>query len=239
MEEATQTVVNDQTDSSTSQEVEQTRPEWLPEKFETPESLVQSYGELESKIGQKDETVRDQFLQELEQEFYNGRPASVGDYKIPESIDEELAQDNEMFNWWANEAFENGYSQEEFEAGVEKFAEFMHSRQPDIEAEYAKLGDNAQARLVAVTLWTQNNFTEEEFGAIQNLASTAEGIGVLEKIMEMQKNSSLSGHATQPASLNQDDLDEMMRDPRYWKPGERDQNFVNKVTDGFNKLYGS
>ena len=94
MEEATQTVVNDQTDSSTSQEVEQTRPEWLPEKFETPESLVQSYGELESKIGQKDETVRDQFLQELEQEFYNGRPASVGDYKIPESIDEELAQDN-------------------------------------------------------------------------------------------------------------------------------------------------
>ena len=105
--------------------------------------------------------------------------------------------------------------------------------------EKAKLGDNAQARLDAVTLWTQNNFTEEEFGAIQNLASTAEGIGVLEKIMEMQKNSSLSGHATQPATLNQDDLDEMMRDPRYWKTGERDQNFVNKVTDGFNKLYGS
>ena len=144
-----------------------------------------------------------------------------------------------MFNWWANEAFENGYSQEEFEAGIGKFAEFMNSMQPDIEAEKAKLGDNAQARLDAVTLWTQNNFTEEEFGAIQNLASTAEGIGVLEKIMEMQKNSSLGGNGTQPATLNQDDLDEMMRDPRYWKPGERDQNFVNKVTDGFNKLYGS
>ena len=238
MEEATQPQeisqeANEPTPSS------QERPEWLPEKFETPENLVQSYGELESKIGQKDESVREQFLQELETEFYNGRPADVGDYKIPESIDPELAQDNEMFNWRANEAYENGYSQEEFEAGIGKFAEFMNSMQPDITAEKVKLGDNADARLEAVTLWTQNNFNEEEFGAIQMLASTAEGVGVLEKIMEMQKSSSLSGHATAPSSISQSDLDDMMRDPRYWKPGERDQNFVNKVTEGFNKLYGS
>ena len=28
------------------------RPEWLPEKFETPEALASSYGELETKLGQ-------------------------------------------------------------------------------------------------------------------------------------------------------------------------------------------
>ena len=49
----------------------------------------------------------------------------------------------------------------------------------------------------------------------------------------------LKTKAKQVPFTDQDDLDEMMRDPRYWKPGERDQNFVNKVTDGFNKLYGS
>ncbi len=34
-----------------SQEAVSERPEWLPEKFETPEALANAYGELESKMG--------------------------------------------------------------------------------------------------------------------------------------------------------------------------------------------
>ena len=37
-------------DGSQSGAVE--RPEWLPEKFKTPEDLVSSYSHLESKLGQ-------------------------------------------------------------------------------------------------------------------------------------------------------------------------------------------
>ena len=36
------------------------RPTWLPEKFETPEALATSYGELESKIGQSRDAIRDE-----------------------------------------------------------------------------------------------------------------------------------------------------------------------------------
>ena len=91
----------------------------------------------------------------------------------------------------------------------------------------------------AVSAWTSKTFTEEELPAIQQLGSTAEGVAVLEKIMEMQKGTSFNSEGTQPSTISQEDLDNMMRDPRYWKPGERDQNFVDKVTQGFNKLYGS
>ena len=35
------------------------RPEWLPEKFDTPEAMAKAYGELESKVGQpKEETPK-------------------------------------------------------------------------------------------------------------------------------------------------------------------------------------
>jgi hypothetical protein len=238
MEEATQTQevsqeANEETLSSPA------RPDWLPEKFQTPENLVQSYSELESKIGARDESVKEDFLKELETEFYNGRPASVGEYNIPESIDEELANDNPMFQWWANEAFENGYSQEEFEAGINQFANFMDSMGPDLDAEREKLGDNAEARLNAVSAWTNKFFTEEELPAVQQLGSTAEGVAVLEKIMALQNGSSLNSLSTEPSTISQTDLDNMMKDPRYWKPGERDQGFIDKVTQGFNKLYGS
>ena len=39
--------------------------------------------------------------------------ASAGEYELPESIDPELANENELLQWWANEAWENGYNQEE------------------------------------------------------------------------------------------------------------------------------
>ena len=36
--------------------------------------------------------------------------------------------------------------------------------------------------------------------------------------------------------VSQDALDEMMRDPRYWR--QRDPEFIARVTEGFRKLYG-
>ena len=62
------------------------RPEWLAEKFNTPEDLASAYSNLESKLGQSEDTVRTTVMSELEQEFNEGRPASAGEYELPESI---------------------------------------------------------------------------------------------------------------------------------------------------------
>ena len=97
------------------------RPEWLPEKFESPEAMAKSYGELESWKGKREEDLRSELISEMEKEAYSSRPATSGDFAIPEIVDEELATDNALFQWWAEHAYENGYSQEEFEDGILQF----------------------------------------------------------------------------------------------------------------------
>ena len=65
------------------------RPEWLPEKFESPEAMAKSYGELESWKGKREEDLRSELISEMEREAYSSRPATAGDYAIPEIVDEE------------------------------------------------------------------------------------------------------------------------------------------------------
>ena len=49
----------------------------------------------------------------------------------------------------------NGYSQDEFEDGIQQFNDALEAMQPDLEAETKALGDNAEARIEAVSLWSQ------------------------------------------------------------------------------------
>jgi len=60
--QATETVVE------TQQSNEGERPEWLPEKYKSPEDLAKAYKALESKIGAKDEELRNSIMDELQQE---------------------------------------------------------------------------------------------------------------------------------------------------------------------------
>ena len=74
--------------SVTESVAEPTRPEGLPEKFNTWEDMAKSYSEMESWKGKKTEDIKAEVLQELETEAYSNRPATSGDYQIPEVLDE-------------------------------------------------------------------------------------------------------------------------------------------------------
>jgi len=73
-ESATETQVETPPQATTTV-AEPTRPEWLPEKFTKPEDMAKSYGELESKIGKKEEDIRTAIHSELEKEAFAHRPA--------------------------------------------------------------------------------------------------------------------------------------------------------------------
>ena len=115
----------------------------------------------------------------------------------------------------------------------------LNANQPDIEAEFAELGDNAQDRVNAVELWSNANFGEEHMDAIRMLGSTAKGIEVIEILMDKLKGSSVNGQASPAGVISEADLNNMMKDPRYWNPKDRDQNFIQQVNEGFGKLYGN
>jgi hypothetical protein len=113
----------------------------------------------------------------------------------------------------------------------------MMPDQPDLDAESAKLGDNAEARIEAVALWSQKNVPAELNDEIMRLGETAEGIELLEHFMGAMSDTSVSGDITAPTVLDKAELESMMKDPRYWDNTRRDAAFVKQVDEGFSKLY--
>jgi len=234
--------VNDQiTDSVTQAAPQQTdssqRPEWLPEKYKSPEDLAKAYKELEVKLGSREEDMRKKLMEELQAEAYKDRPPSAGEYSLPDFVNEEEAVNSDLLQWWADQAFENGYSQAEFEKGIEIYMKSMPAP-PDLEAERGKLGDNANQRIEAASMFATKFFPKETLPAIERLCESAEGIIALEVMMEAMKDGSFTQAANPASGMSEADLREMMKDERYWNAAKRDNDFIKKVDAGFKKIYG-
>ena len=229
-------ISNPPTTESVADPVANPRPSWLNEKFESGEDLQKSYDELSAKLGKKEEDLRNTLLQELETEAYANRPASAGDYQIPEILDEAEAATNPLLKWWADYSWSNGLSQEEFDEGIHKWAE--HTPQPNLDEVKSSLGDNANARVESAQLFMQKFFPLEMQDAVAQLGTSKEGIMALELIQEKMKGINPQQEVTQPSQLTQGDLEAAMRDPRYWDNKQRDMNYVREVEAKFKKLYG-
>lgn len=236
-EEATQEQSQER-DFVTAEDQEPPRPEWLPEKYKSPEDLAKAYKELESKIGAKESDLRTKIVEELQAEAFSERPESKGDYQLPEYVDEDLSVDNDLLSWWADHAFENGFSQAEFEQGIEMYAKASQGMQPDLEAETKKLGENAQARIEAASIFITKHVPQEALPAIERMFETHEGVLAVEAIMEAMKDGSFSAESSAPSGISEASLREMMQDERYWNPAKRDANYIKQVQEGFSRLYG-
>jgi len=213
------------------------RPEWLPEKYKTGEDLAKAYKELESKLGTKEEDFRAKFMEEIQSEAFKDRPETAGDYQLPDFVDQEQAVDNELLRWWSEHSFENGYSQDEFQKGLEMYMQASMADVPDPDVEMQKLGDNANARVEAAALFANQFFTEEHMPAIERLTETADGLQALEFIMEKMKSPSVNVDSNPVGQITEEGLRAMMEDERYWHPARRNNDYIKEVNDGFQKLY--
>lgn len=248
MEEQTETVetteIVETTETVAAPETVE-RPEWLPEKFwvegqPSYENLAKSYSELEKMRG----NMKDAVLQEIETERLGQRPESAAEYKLPEAdyLDGEQLASSPIVEWWRNFAHENGYNQEQFEAAINKYAEVEVARiQESYKQEMAALGENADARIEAVTLWMNNTFSEGQREALADACTTAEGIEAVEQIINMLKASGNIDPAAfeKPPEITRADVEKMMQDRRYWHPADRDPAFVKQVEDFFKKSFSA
>ena len=87
-------------------------------------------------------------------------------------------------------------------------------------------------------LFANQFFPEEAIPAIERMCETSEGIVALEAIMSAMKDPSVSEQNNIAANFSEVELQDMMKDERYWNPARRDDNWVNKVNEGYQKLYG-
>ena len=238
----------------TTQEVSQENtsevqiPEYIPEKFwDTDrneikvEELGASYKALEQKFGMRTEDLTKQLREDMEAERKSSVPESyeVRLPEIPQDVEITVDPEQELVKSWTEICKSHGLSQEVFDQGVAAFVNNEIAGLPNLQEEMGKLGDNAKERIEAADLWSKKYLSTDAYNAIANMASTAEGVKALEEIMGLSSNKPLPNNNTVvDVELDERDLQSMMQDPRYWKEGSKDQAYIRKVTDLYQKKYG-
>lgn len=250
-EEVTQTETQESVQEpvqATEKEQEVSRPEYVPEKFwDTDrneikvEELSASYNSLEKKLGMRTDELSKQIRTDLEQEAKTSVPEKYEIVlpEIPEEVNIEVNEDQELLKEWSNICKENNLSQDVFNKGVHAFVNNEIAGLPNLQSEMEQLGDNAKSRLEAAELWTKKYLSNEAYDAMSRLASTAEGVKAIEEIMNITKSKPLpNANTVVDAELEETDLRSMMSDPRYYDPARRDPAYYDKVTKLYEKKYG-
>jgi hypothetical protein len=223
------------------------KPEFVQDKFWDAdrkevnlENLASSYNALEKKLGSRTEDLSKQVRQDLEQERLGKVPEEykVNVPELPENVDVSVSEDMEIVQWWKDTAKQNGLSQEQFDEGVKVFIDNAMATLPDVNVEMQKLGDNSKERVEAAELWSKKNLSPEAYSTFSSIASTADGVKAIEEIMKMTKDSPMPTTPTQ-VSVTPDlgDLKSMMNDPRYYDSNKRDDSYIKRVTELYEKAY--
>lgn len=146
------------------------RPEWLPEKFKSPEDMANAYSELEKKMGQG--TNEEQPAETTED--------NEGDVQDDKPDDNENADYNAAVVDASKEFFENDgqLSEETYEklakAGLPKelVDSYAAGQQALLQSEEGEIKSVANGQFDAMAEWANDNLEQEEINAFDDIVTT-------------------------------------------------------------------
>lgn len=157
------TIVADETgpEAPVAEDNQSERPEWLPEKFNSPEDLAKSYAELEKKMSApKDDAPEDPPTEQVEPEQSTGEPQF-------DKFAEEFASSGELSNDSFDELAKMGYPREM----VETYIKGMQTAQTaDANAVMDVAGGTEGYK--ELTDWALNNMPENELQLYNQMVET-------------------------------------------------------------------
>tara|TARA_Y100001963_G_scaffold70623_1_gene98266 strand:+ start:292 stop:1044 length:753 start_codon:yes stop_codon:yes gene_type:complete len=210
-QEAAQT--QEQTQEQPQEQPQSERPEWLPEKFNSPEDMAKAYGELESKQSGKQTEESD----------------TKQDLSIPELSEKDM-------NYYSQRFAENGQLDEEDYSGLEKLGvskDMVNAYiqgQAAMQQQYTQTVYNevgGQESYQAMTEWASNSLTPEEIAVYDEAVNSGDTTKTMSAVKGLQARYQLE-NGTQPNLMQgkttgtgvqaYESLDQMkreMQDPRY------------------------
>lgn len=204
----------------------------IPEKFKTDEgalnapALLSSYKELEKKLSQgapKPNVPDSPDMYEID--------VSAAPFDVDPEINARLHQ----------AGFTQEQAQEVYNLALEKLVPVINEMAAEFQA------DREVEKLInhygGADQWKEISRQLLAFGrkalppeVLDNMASSYDGVLALEKMMKSEEPGLSPDAEVEGGSMDEKELQSMMRDPRYWKT--KDPAFVAKVTKGFKELYG-
>ncbi len=193
------------------------RPEWLPEKFSSPEDLAKSYAELEKKMSApKDDAPEDPPTEQVEPEQTTGEPQF-------DKFAEEFASSGELSDDSFDELSKMGYPKEM----VETYIKGMQAAQTADADQVMDVAGGAKG-YEELTDWAKNNMPENELLLYNQMVATGTDNAKMAVEWLMSKRESagdvepslLSGKSQAPAKDEFRSTAEVvaaMKDTRYGK----------------------
>ena len=207
------------------------------------DSLLQSYTELERKLGKMVRIPSDDSSPEERKDFYQkiGVPASAKDYQL-NIKNELLASDPDVNQRLYDLGFTNAQVQAVYDLAVEKVLPVIHQLAQDYEAtrqralleEHFGGKERFEEIVRQITTWAKQNVSAQVFDA---LSTTYEGVLTLYKMMESSEPFMMPKGVAVNEMLDEEGLKKLMMSPKYWR--DQDPATLKKVADGFNRLYPS
>ena len=153
--------------------VEQERPEWLPEKFESAEAMARAYGELEKKMGAgaNQQTQEEELTDEGDVQNDNNDNATDnqenGNYNeaVVEASQEFFANDGQLSEETYKKLEEVGLPRDLVDS-------YAAGQQALLQSEEGEIKSIANGQFDAMADWANDNLTEEEIDAFDDIVTT-------------------------------------------------------------------
>ena len=219
-------------DAIPEEQTQEDRPEWLPEKFKSPEDMANAYSELEKKMGAG--------AKEQEQEQEEGEGETTDEEEQPDDNTKEDTNTNDVIVEASKEFFENDgvISEETYknlaEIGLPKelVDSYAAGQQALQQSEEGSIKSVTEGNWDQMAEWAANNLSPEEVntfdeivqnGTVEQAKLATKGLyaqfkaenGVTPKLVQ----GAVNGSSTMPFKSNQE-LARAMSDPRY-KSGDK------------------
>ena len=217
-------------DAVPEEQTQEDRPEWLPEKFKSPEDMANAYSELEKKMGAG--------AKEDQQEQEEGE--TTDEEEQPDDNTKEDTNTNDVIVEASKEFFENDgvISEETYknlaEVGLPKelVDSYAAGQQALQQSEEGSIKSVTEGNWDQMAEWAANNLSPEEVntfddivqnGSVEQAKLATKGLyaqfkaenGVTPKLVQ----GAVNGSSTMPFKSNQE-LARAMSDPRY-KSGDK------------------
>ncbi|MFD2175691.1 capsid assembly protein [Rhodobacter lacus] len=190
------------------------RPEWLLDKYATPEDQAKAYRDLYGRFSKKTDDLRKEVLDEAVANYGKtiGVPDDAGGYEYPEGFVAPAENIDTALRSWAKQ---NNVSPDAFKSLVQDVHGLTLT---NLEAERGKLGEHANDRISEVSRWVKANVDKSHFGAVAKVMTSAEGVEMIEAMMKLTGEKGFvpkDGGANAAAGLTRSEIRALQADPRF------------------------